>query len=189
MPAPLPVHGLVHLSVLLHANAHGTAQEKLSNIEAGSRGAPAVGLRSYQRAAAARQAQSGEPDVIAEASDPSAAATVPPTPAFNPFDLVEEVDLLSKLAKSDFSAKVGESKWSEKKGALDLVVGFIGEVPKLKPDDYQELMRKLKPLVQHSHQQVSATAIRVIGLIAEVSRRGQGASGITASKGEGTNEV
>ena len=47
-------------------------------------------------------------------------------------EYVEEVDLVKKLKSSDFSTLIAEEKWSEQLKGLQLVVDFIGPVPKIK---------------------------------------------------------
>ena len=59
-----------------------------------------------------------------------------------------------------------EVKWNLKKKALDDLLAMCGNPPKLKVDtDLLELCSKLKPLILHSHQQVSTTALRCMARI------------------------
>ena len=91
----------------------------------------------------------------------------------DPLEFIDEVDLLAALAKTDCAALCAATKWSDKKQALVLIDAAIGSTPKLKADTHlQDLLRTLKPLINHTHQAVSSAAIKIIGRIAQ-GLRGQ----------------
>lgn len=67
-----------------------------------------------------------------------------------------QVDILSKLPKTEFNQKLAATKWSEILEGLNIAVDMIGEVPKLTAGDYGDLVQKVKRLGDHSHVQVKA---------------------------------
>ena len=73
----------------------------------------------------------------------AAGGSVAEAPAFDPFELVEPVAVLSKLPP-DFCEKLASAKWKERKEeALDPLLGIL-QAPRLKAtDDYTELVRAL----------------------------------------------
>lgn len=65
-----------------------------------------------------------------------------------------QVDILSKLPKTEFNQKLAATKWSEILEGLNIAVDMIGAVPKLTAGDYGDLVQKVKRLGDHSHVQV-----------------------------------
>lgn len=65
-----------------------------------------------------------------------------------------QVDILSKLPKTEFNQKLAATKWSEILEGLNIAVDMIGDIPKLTPGDYGDLVQKVKRLGDHSHVQV-----------------------------------
>ncbi|XP_037539224.1 cytoskeleton-associated protein 5 [Nematolebias whitei] len=65
--------------------------------------------------------------------------------AVDPYDLLEPVEILSKLPK-DFYDKIEAKKWQERKEALEAVEVLIKN-PKLENGDYGDLVRALKKVV------------------------------------------
>lgn len=63
-------------------------------------------------------------------------------PDVDPYDLLEPVDILSKLPK-DFYEKLEASKWQERKEAVDSLELLL-QTPKLESGDYGEVVRALK---------------------------------------------
>lgn len=66
----------------------------------------------------------------------------------DPYDLLDPVEILSKLPK-DFYDKLEAKKWQERKEALDSLDNLLKNAPKLEPGDYADLVRALKK-VKHS---------------------------------------
>lgn len=64
-----------------------------------------------------------------------------------------QVDILSKLPKTEFNQKLAATKWSEILEGLNIAVDMIGAVPKLTAGDYGDLVQKVKRLGDHSHFQ------------------------------------
>jgi hypothetical protein len=87
--------------------------------------------------------------------------------SLDPYELADPVDLLAKLSAPgvDFYGKLGAAKWSERVEALQFACKAVGDVPKLVPGDYAELVRAMKLQVGHSHFQVATGAIRLLGLL------------------------
>jgi cytoskeleton-associated protein 5 len=63
----------------------------------------------------------------------------------DPMDLIDPVDILSKLPK-DFYEKVEAKKWQDRKEALEAVEGLVNN-PKLQSGEYGELIRALKKVL------------------------------------------
>lgn len=73
---------------------------------------------------------------------------------FSPTSARSQVDILSKLPKTEFNQKLAATKWSEILEGLNIAVDMIGAVPKLTAGDYGDLVQKVKRLGDHSHVQV-----------------------------------
>uniref|UniRef100_A0A3Q2ZJT4 Cytoskeleton associated protein 5 n=1 Tax=Kryptolebias marmoratus TaxID=37003 RepID=A0A3Q2ZJT4_KRYMA len=65
--------------------------------------------------------------------------------AVDPYDLLEPVEILSKMPK-DFYEKIEAKKWQERKEALE-AVEVLTKNPKLENGDYGDLVRALKKVV------------------------------------------
>ncbi|EGZ19536.1 hypothetical protein PHYSODRAFT_350421 [Phytophthora sojae] len=104
-------------------------------------------------------------------SSASAGPAEPAPAAFDPRDFAETVDLLAKLPKTEFKAKLALPKWSEKVEALKIVLETIGPVPKLANGDYYELVSTLKPLTNDSNVNIVAKSIEVFGALADGLRK------------------
>ncbi|XP_044007897.1 protein mini spindles isoform X2 [Aphidius gifuensis] len=63
----------------------------------------------------------------------------------DPYDLIDPVDILSKLPK-DFYDKLEAKKWQERKEAME-VLENLTKNPKLESGDYGELVRALKKII------------------------------------------
>lgn len=61
----------------------------------------------------------------------------------DPYDLLDPVEILSKLPK-DFYDKLEAKKWQERKEALDSLENLLKTAPRLEPGDYADLVRALK---------------------------------------------
>lgn len=64
----------------------------------------------------------------------------------DPYDLLDPVEILSKLPK-DFYDKLEAKKWQERKEALDALENLLKTAPKLEPGDYADLVRALKKVL------------------------------------------
>nr|XP_018902745.1 PREDICTED: cytoskeleton-associated protein 5 [Bemisia tabaci]XP_018902746.1 PREDICTED: cytoskeleton-associated protein 5 [Bemisia tabaci]XP_018902747.1 PREDICTED: cytoskeleton-associated protein 5 [Bemisia tabaci]XP_018902749.1 PREDICTED: cytoskeleton-associated protein 5 [Bemisia tabaci] len=64
----------------------------------------------------------------------------------DPYDLMDPVDILSKLPK-DFYSKLEEKKWQERKDALTTLEQILTDAPKLENGDYGDLVRALKKIL------------------------------------------
>lgn len=89
-----------------------------------------------------------------------------------------QVDILSKLPKTEFNQKVAATKWSEILEGLNIAIEMIGEVPKLTAGDYGDMVQKLKRLGDHSHVQVMA-AVKLFGFVSPINRLPQSRSSFT----------
>ena len=63
-------------------------------------------------------------------------------PDVDPYELLEPVDILSKLPK-DFFDKIEAKKWQERKEALEALDSLV-KSPKLENGDYGDVVRALK---------------------------------------------
>ncbi|CAG0924320.1 unnamed protein product, partial [Notodromas monacha] len=64
----------------------------------------------------------------------------------DPYDLLDPVDILSKLPK-DFYEKAEAKKWQERKEALETLLELVTKNPKLEPGDYGDLIKLLKKVI------------------------------------------
>uniref|UniRef100_A0A8C8GD66 TOG domain-containing protein n=1 Tax=Oncorhynchus tshawytscha TaxID=74940 RepID=A0A8C8GD66_ONCTS len=68
-----------------------------------------------------------------------------PAPQVDPYELLEPVEILSKLPK-DFYDKIVTKKWQERKEALE-ALETLAKNPKLENGDYGDLVRALKKVI------------------------------------------
>ncbi|XP_049764940.1 protein mini spindles [Schistocerca cancellata] len=106
----------------------------------GMKVAPTRYLRSQQQKQAKLAAEMAASDDIGEEDEEDGAA-----PEVDPYDLMEPVDILSKLPK-DFYEKLEAVKWQERKEAVDSLEQLL-QTPKLENGDYGDLVRSLKKVV------------------------------------------
>ncbi|CAK4465110.1 unnamed protein product [Aphanomyces euteiches] len=95
----------------------------------------------------------------------------PAPSAMDPREFAETVSLFDKLPKTEFKAKMALPKWSEKVGALNIILEIIGSVPKLANGDYGDLVQTLKLCTQDSNVNIVAKSIEVLGVLADGLRR------------------
>ncbi|XP_048856026.1 cytoskeleton-associated protein 5-like isoform X1 [Brienomyrus brachyistius] len=98
-------------------------------------------LRSQQdlKAKFEMQQAAGGDDVDGDDDDEGCA------PQVDPYELLEAVEVLSKLPK-DFYEKIEAKKWQERKEALEAVEA-LAKNPKLENGDYGDLVRALKKVI------------------------------------------
>ena len=82
------------------------------------------------------------------------------------------INLLSKLKETEYKQKMKEAKWSEKAGALDLLISCAGEKPYklVQPSasvNYNPLISELKQLLGHTHFAVNSKAMAGLAMLAE----------------------
>lgn len=106
----------------------------------GMKVAPTRYLRSQQQKQAKLAAEMAAGDDGGEEDEEDGAA-----PEVDPYDLMEPVDILSKLPK-DFYEKLEAVKWQERKEAVDSLEQLL-QTPKLENGDYGDLVRSLKKVV------------------------------------------
>jgi len=87
-------------------------------------------------------------------------------PEVDPLDLIDPVDILSKLPK-DFFEKCEAKKWQERKEALEALEALTSANPKLESGDYGDVVRILKRLLgKDSNVIVVALAAKCIAGLA-----------------------
>ncbi|XP_021953812.1 protein mini spindles isoform X2 [Folsomia candida] len=97
----------------------------------------------YLRSQQAREERvAGEAGEEAEEEEASEEAS----PDIDPFDLLDPVDILSKLPK-DFYEKCEAKKWQERKEAMEALDALVVANPKLETGDYSDLVRMLKKII------------------------------------------
>ncbi|XP_076289585.1 msps cytoskeleton-associated protein 5 isoform X1 [Lasioglossum baleicum] len=87
-------------------------------------------------------AASSTTDIIEDGKDDGDGASVPDV---DPYELLEPVDILSKLPK-DFYEKLEAKKWQERKDALEALEALV-KSPKLENGDYGDVVRALKKVI------------------------------------------
>ncbi|XP_075981824.1 msps cytoskeleton-associated protein 5 isoform X2 [Anticarsia gemmatalis] len=84
----------------------------------------------------------------------------------DPYDLLDPVEILSKLPK-DFYDKLEAKKWQERKEALDALEALLKSAPKLEPGDYADLVRALKKVIsKDTNVMLVALGGRLMGMVA-----------------------
>ena len=125
---------------------------------------PTIGLRSIQSEGQCSSAV----DVI-KALEESAKIDEAQRLAARP-----EINLFDALSKTDYSKKIQLAKWSEKTGALDILIRCGGAKPfkLVKPSSnasisYNEIIRDMKKLLKHTHFAVNSKAMGVLQMLCE----------------------
>lgn len=113
-------------------------QEQFGRLPAETR-TPKRFLRSQQKA----DILLPEPSVVGSATDGSADAAplASTSPAIDPYELVDPVNVLEKIPAS-FSELIQSTKWSERKAALDELHGLL-KVPKIQDGHFGPLIQTL----------------------------------------------
>ncbi|CAB3384794.1 Hypothetical predicted protein [Cloeon dipterum] len=116
-------------------------------------------LRSQQqRQQAAATADEADGEDAAEEEEEAA-------PPVDPLDLIDPVDILSKLPK-DFYEKLEAKKWQERKEAMDELEKLL-QNPKLESGEYGELVRALKKIInKDSNVMIVALAGKCLAALA-----------------------
>lgn len=85
---------------------------------------------------------------------------------FQAFDLIEPVEVLSKLP-ADFSSRISSSNWKERKEVLDEVHSILEKTVRLEPkDDYSEIMRIFTKSMKDANIQVVQLAADCVQFLA-----------------------
>lgn len=122
---------------------------------------PSRYLRSQQAKAAARSAAAAS----GNQNDDDEGDQEEDTPVLDPMDLVDAVDILSKLPK-DFYDKLESKKWQERKESLDALDALL-QHKKFESGDYGDLVRALKKvLTKDSNVVLVALSGKAIALLA-----------------------
>ncbi|XP_063384841.1 protein mini spindles [Cydia fagiglandana] len=88
------------------------------------------------------------------------------TADMDPYDLLDPVEILSKLPK-DFYDKLEATKWQERKEALDALDNILKTAPRLEPGDYADLVRALKKVIsKDSNVMLVALGGRLLAAVA-----------------------
>ncbi|DBA05364.1 TPA: hypothetical protein N0F65_007526 [Lagenidium giganteum] len=156
--------GLVQDIVTNLRQAQQTEYETLTKDVTPGQATPTKFVRGAKRPAGPA---TGRASGAATGTGPTQAAPA----AFDPREFAETVNLLEKLPKTEFRAKLGSPKWSEKVEALKIVLELIGPVPKLANGDYGELVNTLKILCNDANVNINAKAIEVLGALSDGLRK------------------
>ncbi|XP_045778443.1 protein mini spindles isoform X2 [Maniola jurtina] len=159
------MHRWIGVAVEPHiASLQAVVQQELREAFSGSGGAtPTRYLRSQQ----SRVRDTPPSDAVdGGADDDDAEAGGGDSPDMDPFELLDPVEILSKLPK-DFYDKLENKKWQERKEALDALEHLLKHAPKLEPGDYADLVRALKKVIsKDSNVMVVALGGRLLGMVA-----------------------
>lgn len=147
--------------------AQKTEYETLTKDMALGQAAPTKFVRGAKRPAAPGQRAGG----ATGAGGAGGAAAAGGGGAFDPREFAETVDLLAKLPRTEFKAKLALPKWSEKVEALKIVLDTIGPVPKLANGEYYELVNTLKILSNDANVNIVAKSVEVLGALADGLRK------------------
>ena len=82
-------------------------------------------------------------------------------------DLIEPVDLLKELPKTEYKKKIGSAKWQDKVAALTLLAELCGSPPKLLPGNHDELIAEIVGTMGDKMAQVPAAAVKALGVLAQ----------------------
>ncbi|KAK6503925.1 Microtubule-associated protein, microtubule dynamics during spindle orientation [Arthrobotrys conoides] len=81
------------------------------------------------------------------------------------FDLFEPVDVSSKISK-DFWDQINSTKWKDRKESLDILYGIVN-VPRIKEEDFSELIRVLAKSMKDANITVVIVAANCVECIAK----------------------
>lgn len=87
-------------------------------------------------------------------------------PEFSAYDMLEPVDVLSKLP-GDLNSRVASAKWKDRKEALDEVYEVLSKAPKLANDDYTDLVRVFAKCMKDANIQVVQLAANGIEFLSK----------------------
>lgn len=87
-------------------------------------------------------------------------------PVFDPFDLLEPVDILSKLP-SDLESRANDSNWKERKAVLEETVAILSKAPKIANEDYTDFIRILAKCFKDANLQVVQLSAESIGFLSK----------------------
>lgn len=136
------------------------AEIERKRLEAEEEAAAAAAATAY-----ATMPGEGE-DVVMEDSE-TGASGAPESMAYDPLDLMDPVEILSKLP-SDLSARISSSKWKDRKEVLDEVHAVLEKTVKIQPrDDYSELVRIFAKCMKDANVQVVQLAANCLGSLAK----------------------
>lgn len=95
-----------------------------------------------------------------------------PEADIDPFDLMEPVDIISKLP-SDFYTLIEAKKWTERRDGLEKLQQLLEQHPKLVTNaDYSELIKQLRKIISKDSNIVVATiAIKCLSSLANGLRK------------------
>merc|ERR1740136_50149 len=125
---------------------------------------PTIGLRSHNSSSVASSVPSSEMGEILKAASQQEIA--------KKLAARKAVDVLSEIRQTDYASKMKLPKWSEKVGALDLLIKCGGVKPyKLcQPSasvDYNLVIQNLKQCLDHTHFAVKSKSMTALGMLAE----------------------
>lgn len=87
-------------------------------------------------------------------------------PDFDPFEMLDPVDVLSKIPTS-FTLRLGSAKWQDRKEALEELNDVLKRAPKLATGDYLDLVRSLGKALKDANIQVVQLAANAIEFLSK----------------------
>lgn len=82
-------------------------------------------------------------------------------PAFDPFEMLDPVDVLSKMPHN-YNSKLASPKWQDRKEALEELNELLKKAPKLANGDYSDLVRSLAKAFKDANIQVVQLAANAV---------------------------
>ncbi|KAJ7391009.1 hypothetical protein OS493_021029 [Desmophyllum pertusum] len=132
--------------------------------------APTRFTRTQQQKMAENAAVAPEASAEDEEATDGGGVVVPEQEAIDPYELIDAVEILSKLPK-DFFENLENKKWQTRKEALEALEKLVSN-PKLEGGQYGELMGSLKKIIaKDANVMVVALAAKCIGLLATGLRK------------------
>ena len=124
---------------------------------------PTVGLRSKANGVGNIDSVEDVLSALQAGTEEEEAKKLEARPAVNIFDL---------LPATEYAAKLKKAKWSEKTGALDILIECGGKQPYklVKPSStvsYTDIIRDLRKLLGHTHFAVNSKAMVALSMLAE----------------------
>ncbi|QWU90329.1 hypothetical protein CA3LBN_004690 [Candidozyma haemuli] len=127
-------------------------------------------LTKKQQEELAQQSTNDNEDVDMDAEKtPENGAT--PAEEFDPFSMLEPVEVLSKLP-SNLHSSMASAKWKDRKEALDEVHAVLSKAPKLANDDYTDLVRIFAKCMKDANIQVVQLAANGIEFLSKGLKEG-----------------
>lgn len=134
-------------------------QEEIERKRIEAEEAAAAAAAASEGGASGEQPAYGDDVEMRDAEDESA--------DFNPYDLVEPTEVLSKFP-ADFHSRISSAKWKDRKEVLDEVHAILEKTVKLETkDDYSDIMRIFTKCMKDANVQVVQLAANCVEFLSK----------------------